>query len=159
MRRSGLAIVTAGLLTAGTVSAQDPDSARTRTVDAIRPGTRIRIVPRSGPATEGLFLVREGATVVWRHDSVTNRLALTDIDQLWVRGRATGTGAVVGGIAGGVLGIAFGLLIGEVVCNNPDCDANTAVAVVGFGAGGAVAGGLVGAGVGSLFPRWRLRLN
>jgi hypothetical protein len=159
MRRAGIAAVSAVILTAGAASAQESDSARARAVDAIRPGTWIRVVPRSGPATEGLFLVREGATVVWRHDSVTNRLALADIDQLWVRGRATGTGAVVGGIAGGVLGIAVGLLIGEVVCNNPDCNANTAVAVVGFGAGGAVAGGLVGAGIGSLIPRWRPRLR
>ena len=57
-------------------------------------------------------------------------------------------------IAGGVLGAGFGILIGEVLCNDEDCEADTVEAALGLGALGAIAGAIPGALIGYLVQGW-----
>ncbi len=98
------------------------------------------------------------AARVWiTRDTATTAVGLADIEGLWVGGRATKTGAVVGALAGAVIGAPSGLFIGEVVCNDPDCRANTVEVVVVLGLGGGGAGALAGAAVGLAIPTWRQR--
>ncbi len=85
------------------------------------------------------------------------QLSSSDIDKLWVRGRATKTGAIIGGIVGLLAGVGYGLLLGEVICNNEDCNADTGTVVAALGLGGALAGAGGGALIGAAIPKWHLR--
>jgi hypothetical protein len=77
------------------------------------------------------------------------------VDSLWVRGRATVTGMIVGAAVAGP--ITFGLFawVCEIVSEGTGCDEWGLVTELGLS--GAAAGALVGAGIGSLVPKWRLR--
>lgn len=158
MRRP-LLVLALTLSTALSLASQQEPARTTRAeaVDRIAAGRRIRIAPSDGPVVEGMLVAREGLHLVLRYDARLDRVPLARIDQLWERGRATGIGALIGGITGGAVGTALGLLIGEVICDNEDCDANTLEAVALLGGGGAAGGALLGAGIGSLIPKWRLR--
>lgn len=77
------------------------------------------------------------------------------VDSLWVRGRATVTGMIVG--AAIVAPVTFGLFawVCEALSEGSGCDEYDKVTLLA--AGGGAAGALVGAGIGSLIPKWRLR--
>jgi len=77
------------------------------------------------------------------------------VDSLWVRGHATKTGMIVGAAVAAPLSFGFFAFVCEVVSEGSGCDQYGTVALLGL-AGGA-AGALVGAGIGSLIPKWRLR--
>lgn len=88
-----------------------------------------------------------------RHDAgATDTLRLAEIRELAVRGRHTKAGAILGGIAG----VGFGTFVAIMVtalCETDDCRGGRpfAIAIPVFGAGGAV----VGAAVGTAFPKWK----
>ena len=88
-----------------------------------------------------------------RHDAgATDTLRLSELRELAVRGRHTKAGAILGGIAG----VGFGTFVAIMVtalCETDDCRGGRpfAIAIPVFGAGGA----LVGAAVGTAFPRWK----
>ena len=88
-----------------------------------------------------------------RHDAgVTDTLRLAELRELAVRGRHTKAGAILGGIAG----VGFGTFVAIMVtalCETDDCRGGRpfAIAIPVFGAGGA----LVGAAVGTAFPKWK----
>ena len=77
---------------------------------------------------------------------------LSELRELSVRGRHTKTGAILGGIAGVAFGTFVGL-IANALCETDTCDGAEpfVIAIPAFGAGGA----LVGAAVGSAFPKWK----
>lgn len=69
-----------------------------------------------------------------------------------VGNRAT-SGAIIGGVAGVVVGGFFGMMFAA-VCDAAECPSPVHGALVGSAMGGLTVG-LVGAGIGSLVPRWR----
>jgi hypothetical protein len=81
---------------------------------------------------------------------------LASIDAIWVRGHATKTGAIVGGVAGAIL---FGAFVGYAVNGlcEVDCDNSFLEGALVGGAIGLGGGALLGAGIGALIPKWRLR--
>ncbi|MDH4045658.1 MAG: hypothetical protein OEY20_03520 [Gemmatimonadota bacterium] len=77
------------------------------------------------------------------------------VDSLWIRGRATWTGAIVGGAI--MTPLAF--LAWAEVCDfgNEFGGCEQWGLVTGLALGTGAAGALLGAGVGALIPKWRLR--
>ncbi len=121
-------------------------------------GKRLRIEAPSGRRLEGVLAATRPDGLVVGQDAQTIQLDLGEIDRLWVRGRSTKQGALIGGITGAVAGIGYGLLVGEGICNNEDCNADTAAVVGAAGLLGAASGALAGAAIGALIPRWHRRL-
>ena len=103
-----------------------------------------------------MFLGLEGPDMLLRTIGAeqARRVPVDRLEALWVRTRATRKGAKIGAIAGGVLGVGFGILIGEVLCNDEDCEADTVEAALGLGALGAIAGAIPGALIGYLVQGW-----
>jgi hypothetical protein len=137
---------------------QDSATAQRRhaAIQALRLGQHVRIATPAGQY-QGL-LTRTDAGAVWiTWDSAVTPVRLPEIERLWVRGRATRSGALIGAVAGAAIGAAAGLFIGTVVCNDPDCQANTAEAVAALGLGGGAAGALAGTIIGRTIPRWHQR--
>jgi hypothetical protein len=101
----------------------------------------------------GTFVAVGGGRLGIRHDAgVTDTLRLAELRELSVRGRHTKAGAILGGIAG----VGFGTFVAIMVtalCETDDCRGGRpfAIAIPVFGAGGA----LVGAAVGTAFPKWK----
>ena len=89
-------------------------------------------------------------------------LAVDRIEELHERGRATKTAAIVGAVAGGVVGgyaVAVACSIGRAddgEIGNEDQWADCALAGAAVGGAG---GALVGAGIGSLIPKWHVRFR
>ncbi len=119
----------------------------------LRPGQTLRVWLADGQRFEARLIAVDGDPRVLRFVQPHPVVPITAIDSLWLRRRSAGKGALIGGIAVG--GASFGL--GAVVCTalgeGSGCDAWGAVVVFSV-AGGAV-GALLGAGMGSLFPRWQ----
>jgi hypothetical protein len=104
-----------------------------------------------------VFSAARSDSLVLAGDAGLSRIDHLEIDRLWVRGRATKQGAIIGGITGLLAGIGMGLFIGEVICNNEDCNADTGAAVVALGVGGGLLGAGGGALIGSTIAKWHLR--
>ena len=118
----------------------------------LRPNEVVRLRAHDGLRIEGRLLEVDGSSQRLRISSLASPVSVSDIDSLWVRRRATGTGAIVGAAAGGMLLFVPNYLI----CGSegPCDDWGTLTAAT---LGGAAAGALLGAAVGMLFPKWRLR--
>ncbi len=118
----------------------------------LEPQTPVRVELRDGSRAQGRF---DGLTPHSIRLSGAAGLTEVELDRLtsaWVRGRQTKTGAIVGGIAGTLFG-AFIATIANATCDTEGCGGSgtyfkaTAIFLP--------AGALIGAGVGSAFPRWR----
>lgn len=119
------------------------------TLESFRPGDRIRI----RTLTHGLHI---GTMVLVGVDSVhlhpergSNQVEIRAIECIWSRGNAAGTGATVGGISVGALSAAFAAFATSAIAGSVDAEIT-----VKFGIVGALAGGIVGAGLGSLIGEW-----
>jgi len=124
----------------------------------LKPGQLLRVEGARLGRLEGRFVAVDASTLTLTRDSTPTEIRLPDVERLWVRGRATGRGALIGAGIGIVAGAAYGLLIGSIACepvDGGDCTSAEVAAVMGLlgGAGGAA----VGAGVGYAIPIWRLR--
>jgi hypothetical protein len=106
---------------------------------------------------EGILVSRQESEWQLMTDGEPTQILLRDVERLWVRGRSTRTGALVGLGLGTVLGAAAGWFVGEVICDNPDCQASTAGTIATFGLVGAGAGAGSGALLGLAIPSWHLR--
>lgn len=138
-----------GLVPAG-IAAQNSDDAAIR---ELRPGAYIRAQLGADRLLSGRFVpIADGRLGIRSDAGATDTLRLREIGELAVRGRHTKTGAIIGGIAGA----GFGLFVGYMayaLCEVDSCRDGSSflIAIPAFGAGGA----LVGAAIGSAFPKWK----
>jgi hypothetical protein len=132
---------------------QAPLEAAVRT---LKPGQTVRIRVHGGDRIESRIrsLQAESLALQLVGDSATFDVAA--IDSLWVRGTATRTGAIVGAAAVGVASFAFWAAVCEGLSEGPG-GCKEWGSVTGFSVAGAAGGALIGAGVGRLVPKWRLR--
>jgi hypothetical protein len=114
-------------------------------------------VRSTGGQFQGTFLGYEWPELRLDTGAQTLVVMLPELDALWVRGRATKRGALLGMLVGVVIGSAAGLYVGEVICDDSDCQANTLGTIASFGALGAAGGAASGAMVGLTVPRWHAR--
>lgn len=119
----------------------------------IDPGKYVRARLDPDRTISGHFVPVGDGRLGIRHDAgATDTLRLAELRELAVRGRHTKAGAILGGIAG----VGFGTFVAIMVtalCETDDCRGGRpfAIAIPVFGAGGA----LVGAAVGTAFPKWK----
>jgi hypothetical protein len=130
-------------------------NAQAETFGRLVPGQTVRVRTVGGSR----FVTRLGMTP---GDSLAASFERADppfqterVDSLWVRGHAVGTGALVG--AAIATPVSFGLFVWvcTAVAEGHGCDAWGTVTGLALAAG--AGGALIGAGVGALMPRWRLR--
>ena len=145
-----LAAFSAALAVGGATAAAQGQPAALSQID---PGKYVRARLDPDRTISGHFVPVGDGRLGIRHDAgVTDTLRLAEVRELAVRGRHTKAGAILGGIAG----VGFGTFVAIMVtalCETDDCRGGRpfAIAIPVFGAGGA----LVGAAVGTAFPKWR----
>jgi hypothetical protein len=120
----------------------------------IEPGKMVRARLTTASTVTGRFTsVTAGRLGIDTDTGRSEAIPIEQIRELAVRGRHTKAGAIIGGIAGAGFG-AFVAIVANALCEGGDnCSGFRpwAIAVPAFGAGGA----LVGAAVGSAFPKWK----
>lgn len=154
LRMSGVVVAlwTCHVLVAPVLGAQESAERR---LQRLRPGQTIRLRLTDGRRLESRIAAVGGDPFSISLTQVGTALTLEAIDSLWVRARATGRGALVGA---GVLGtsqlVFWGLLCGDHPGQERVCSHGVTATMTTFGLVGGV---LLGAGVGSLVPKWPLR--
>ena len=119
----------------------------------IEPGKYVRARLAPDRTVSGQFVpVGDGRLGIRLDAGVTDTLRLADLGELSVRGRHTKAGAILGGIAGAGFG-TFVAIVVNALCETDDCRGARpyVIAIPVFGAAGA----LVGAVVGTAFPKWK----
>jgi hypothetical protein len=139
-------------------STQVPDSGRMAAVQTLKVGQHVRLAVSQVGRVEGSFMVANDNSITLAGRDSSSQYLLPGVEQLWVRGRATGKGALIGAGVGVLIGVVSGLIFSSVACEPIDggnCTPAELAAVAGLlgGTGGA----LVGAGIGFAIPTWRLR--
>ena len=114
----------------------------------------VRLHVRGGRHFEGRFAFYVVAPAGSQLSVADTLIPAETVDSLWVRGRATKTGAIVGAVVVGAPAAVFWTAVCSVILEH-DCDEWGVVA--GLTAASAGVGALVGAGIGTAFPRWHLR--
>lgn len=135
------------------LSAPFPLAAQDLPLGAADAGKVVRARLVGDGTVQGRFVpLGDGRLGIRTDQGATDTLRLGSLSELAVRQRHTRTGAIVGGIAG----VGFGVFVGYVanaLCDAADCRTGRtyAIAIPVFGAGGA----LLGAALGSAFPKWK----
>jgi len=147
---------TIGLLVtlgAGTVSGLHAQA--TADFGGLKPGqlVRVRTVGQSRFETRLGGIPGDSASVLFENARVP--FQAERVDSLWVRGHATWTGAIVGAAVLTPLSFAWWGLFCEAMSEGTGCDEWGTVTALALAGG--VGGALLGAGVGALIPKWRLR--
>lgn len=112
---------------------------------------RVRTVGGSRFATRLGF----GTTDSLRFASAEIPFTAAAVDSLWTRGRATVTGMIVGAAIATPVSFGFLAWVCDFAAEGTGCDEWGTVAA--YSLVGGAAGALLGAGVGALIPKWRLR--
>jgi hypothetical protein len=120
------------------------------------PKTSLVRLRAQGIETTGRLIALTSGVATLETETGNRTASLASVDSIWVRGRATKTGAIVGGIGGAVL---FGAFVGYAVSGlcEVDCDNSFLEGALVGGALGLGGGAILGAGIGALIPKWRLR--
>jgi hypothetical protein len=143
-------LILPGLGTAQTQGGPRLDSDRQQVFQSLEDSQWVRLVGSGLSRREGRVLEVSPTEVVLSPEPQPLRVPATSIDTLWVRKHS----AVRGGIIGGLLLGAVGAIVGASIGEGGGDDYNPAFGSLILGGGGAVAGGLLGALVGSTIPRW-----
>lgn len=153
MRLTQFALALFTLVLVSDLGGQAPLEAAVRT---LKPGQTVRIRVHGGGRIESRIRSLQAESLALQLVGDSAAFDVAAIDSLWVRGRATGTGAIAGAAVVGVAsfalwgGVCSGLSDGSGGCR--EWGRVTAYSVVGAGVGA-----LIGAGVGASVPKWRLR--
>lgn len=144
LQRIGLAV--AGVLAAlGLVGVLEGQTLRT--------GQTVRVWLSDGQRFEAQLVGVDSSPLVLRFGQAPQLVPISSIDSLWLRHNSAGRGAIVGGIVLGAMSVAFWTLACYSVDESDGC--HYWGYVVGLSAGGVAVGALLGAGIGSLIPRWQ----
>ncbi len=142
-----------GLLLPAALRAQTSPSSPDAVLARIESGKVVRARLDADRTVVGAYTpMGDGRLGIRSDQGSTDTLRLGEIRELSVRGRHTKSGAIIGGIAG----VGFGVLVGILVsgfCETDSCRGIEpyALAIPLFGGGGA----LLGAALGSAFPKWK----
>ena len=144
MQRIGLAVagVLAVLGLVGVVEGQ-----------TLRAGQTVRVWLPDGQRFEAQLVGVDSSPLVLRFGQSPQFVPISSIDSLWLRRTSAGRGAIIGGIVLGATSVAFWTWACYEMSEGNGC--HEWGYVVGLSAGGAAIGALLGAGIGSLFPRWQ----
>lgn len=120
-------------------------------------GDRVRVLAPPDTLVEGTVASIYARSIVLDLETPATEQWTTEfgsIDAVWTRGRQTWLGAAIGGGAGVILG-GLAMWFGSGLCEyNCDSDAGDyALGTLLFGGAGAIVGALVG----TAFPKWSLR--
>lgn len=127
-----------------------------RAVARIEPGTTVRLRDRTQGRLEGPLVSATPSAIRLAGAVGAAPIPLDRVDSLWVRGRATKTGAIIGAVPGAVGGAFLGMVANELGCQESGDACPEAVPLLGLA--GAAAGALAGALVGSLIRKWHRRV-
>jgi hypothetical protein len=122
----------------------------------LRPGAHLRI-SLAGDLVKGRFASVTPSTLTLATDSGQRAIPLANITTVWERKRHGARGALIGGVIGAAAFTGFIHLMVSALCDSGDGCARDHRRAWGYGIvlGGA-GGGLLGAGIGSMFTRWEL---
>ena len=124
-------------------------------VAQLRRGQTVRVRLAHGPRLERRFVSVDSTPPSSMYLSQPDLvIPLTAIDSLWVKGRATLTGAIVGGLVLGGLSFGTGAVVCAAVHQGGECQ-DWGV-VWGVALAGTAGGALFGAALGRLVVKWRL---
>ena len=119
----------------------------------LRAGQTVRVRLSDGQRFEAGIVGVDSSPVVLRFAQSPQLVPISSIDSLWLRRTSAKRGAIIGGIVVGALAFAAGAAECSIVGESDGCEAWGYVLL--FSGGGAAVGALLGAGIGSLFPRWQ----
>jgi hypothetical protein len=152
MRLFVVALWIGQVLGAPVLAAQESAESR---LERLQPGQTLRLRLVDGQRLQSTIAAVAGDPFSIRLTQLPTPLTLEAIDSLWVRGRATAPGALVGaGLLGASQVVFWGSLCGEHPQQERVCSHETTAVMTTFGL---IGGALLGAGVGLLVPKWRLR--
>jgi hypothetical protein len=144
------AAVSPGWLTAQTPAS--PPSLVEARLQQLKSDSYLRVAVVGDGTIAGRLSDRGAGSFSLAMDSGSRTLRVDQVEALWVRGRATRTGAVVGGIVGVVSGVLFGLWVEKTFYEGVDPNYAGAAARGGviFGAAGLALGAVIGTAI----PKW-----
>jgi hypothetical protein len=144
--RFGIGMALAWLLTATGVA-----QAQLAVLDSLKPNQTVRVRTVGGPR----FVTRLGPSAGDLFERAETPFQAGRVDSLWVRGHAVKTGAIVGAVIVTPAAFAYAAWACDFAAEGAGCNEWGKVAAFSLVAGAAGAG--LGAGVGALIPKWRLR--
>jgi hypothetical protein len=116
----------------------------------LRAGQTVRVRLSDGRRFEARLVGVDSSPLVLRFRQSPHVVPSSSIDSLWLRRSSTGRGALIGGIVLGAVSLPFWTY----ACYIAGCLRSWGVVVALTGGSAAIGAGL-GAGIGSLFPRWQ----
>ena len=125
------------------------------TVRTLKPGQTVRIRVHGGDRIGARIRSLQAGSLPLQLVGDSGAFDVAAIDSLWVRGRATRTGAIAGAAVVGVASVAFWAGLCTALSDGGGC--NDWGRVTAYSVAGAGVGALIGAGVGASVPKWRLR--
>jgi hypothetical protein len=147
------ALALSTLVLVSDLGGQAPLEAAVRT---LKPGQTVRIRVHGGGRIESRIRSLQAGSLPLQLVGDSGAFDIAAIDSLWVRGRATRTGAIAGAAVVGVASIAFWAGLCTALNDGPG-GCKEWGRVTAYSVAGAGVGALIGAGVGALHGKWRLR--
>ena len=149
MRQTQVALIALALSFPADLFGQEPQEP---VLGTLKPGQIVRVRPRTGDRFEARVLSMQGDSLILSLEGSRVLLSARTIDAFWVKGRATGTGAIIGAAIAAVGSVVISAGVCESIREDFPCgESGTAIAA-------SIAGGAaLGAAIGYAIPKWRLR--